>query len=84
MLPVSDPLLDLNEERLISDETESLEHEIVISPLEVTVEYIKHSNQHYSFQALSTDAEKIVWGFRGWINTFGNRGRTYFYGIRYV
>lgn len=63
MLPVSDPLLDLNEERLISDETESLEHEIVISPLEVTVEYIKHSNQHYSFQALSTDAEKIVWDF---------------------
>ncbi|MDG0974385.1 MAG: gliding motility-associated C-terminal domain-containing protein [Crocinitomicaceae bacterium] len=63
MVPGSDPLFDLNEERLIPDETESLEHEIVISPLEVTVEYTKHSNQHYSFQALSTDAEKIVWDF---------------------
>ncbi len=63
VLPISDPLANLNEERSVQDETERLEDKIVVSPLEVTVEYTKHSNQHYSFKALSKDAEKIVWDF---------------------
>lgn len=63
VLPITDPLAELNEERSVQDETERLEDEVVVSPLEVTVEYTKHSNQHYSFKALSKDAEKIVWDF---------------------